>query len=161
MSTRPGLPAERAGRSFERSGDVGGDPAAVEAAFLGDHELVVEPGGVDAAGVERDMVRERLVAARGFVVGPGDRPPAGRGVEVAGGALELAPGRAGPARYEPVDVLRRYVDGGGMAGLQHPQGELAVGERHAGELDADAAGAGVDDPRGGGAPTRFPRALSG
>ena len=68
-----GSPAERAGRAFERTDQIGGDPAAVEVAVLGVRALVVEPRRVDTPRVERDVVSQRLIA-RGWVgVRPADR----------------------------------------------------------------------------------------
>ena len=71
-SGREGSPAQRAGRALERADQVGGDPPAVEVALLRLHPLVVEPGGVDAAGVEGDVAASASKPGAGGV-GPGDR----------------------------------------------------------------------------------------
>ena len=53
--------------------DLVGDPAAVEAAALRAHALVVEIGGVDAAGVEGDVVAQLGVGVARLRVVPGRR----------------------------------------------------------------------------------------
>ena len=69
----PRLPAERAGRSFERADQVGGDPASVEVALLRVDALVVQPGGVDASGVEGDVIAQRVILGRRVRVAPANR----------------------------------------------------------------------------------------
>src|SRR3954451_24165255 len=92
-------PAARAGRALEGTDQVGRDPASVEIALLGHDALLVEPGGVDAPRVERDVITQGFVARRRVGVGPRHRAR-GPGVEVPGGALEFAPGRARAAGLE-------------------------------------------------------------
>ena len=65
------LPAECAGRAFERAFDVGGDPATVEVARLGLNPFAVYGAFVDAVGVEGEMVAERDIRGGGVGVGPG------------------------------------------------------------------------------------------
>src|SRR4051812_7741479 len=95
--------------ALERAHEVPGDPASVEVARLRPDQLVVEVGRFHAAGVERDVVAQGLVAGRRLQVRPGDdlvaKPQVGRET------LELAPCGARRARGEPVaDVVNRDVD---------------------------------------------------
>ena len=60
-----GLPAAGAGAALERADDLRRDPAAVEAAGLGDDELAVDEARVHAPGVERDVVGDRANAGLG------------------------------------------------------------------------------------------------
>ena len=69
-------PAVAARPALERADDPVGDPAAVEAALLGAHDLAVDQAGVDLAGHHRQVVADRLEAARRVGVGPGG--PRGR-----------------------------------------------------------------------------------
>src|SRR5215212_1057086 len=110
-----GSPAQRAGRALERPDQVRRDPAAVEVALLRVDLLVVHPRRVDAAGIEREVVAQRLVARGRVGEAPGARADAALaddGVEVARRALELAPGGARAARAEEVaaDVAGRQVE---------------------------------------------------
>src|SRR4051794_32915115 len=85
-------PVQRAGLTFERAFDLGGDPAAVEPSWLRRHPLVVHPALVDARCVERDVVAQHLVLRLRRLVAPrrvariAERP-------VRGLALPLAPRR--------------------------------------------------------------------
>ena len=54
------LPARRAGLAFERSLDLGRDPATVEPARLRLHARAVNTAFVHAPGVKRDVIRDRL-----------------------------------------------------------------------------------------------------
>ena len=86
------------GAALERAAQLGGDPAAVEVAGLGLHELVVEPAGVHPARIERDVVAQRGVRGHRVAVGPG-RPRlaavARDDVEVGGDPLPLTEGAPG------------------------------------------------------------------
>jgi len=55
-------PVGCARRSFERAGELRGDPASVEVTVLRLHALIVEPGGVDPARIEGEVVSEFFVA---------------------------------------------------------------------------------------------------
>ena len=49
------LPAERTGRSFERTYNLGSNPTSVEVAFLSGDQFVVDITGVHLAGIEGDI----------------------------------------------------------------------------------------------------------
>jgi len=87
------LPTAAARSSFERAGDVLRDPTAVEAAGLGDDQLVVDETGIHPGRVERDVARDRCERFARGVVGPrgfGCDGAATLDVEVVRPSLELA-----------------------------------------------------------------------
>ena len=98
------------------------------------------------------MVPELLIAGRRFGIRPSHRfvaPIADEGVEVAGCAVELAPGGADAAWDQKLHahVIRRDVDRRWVARVEHLLGTVRVGEGLAGEFDADVAWAGFDRRR--------------
>lgn len=58
--------------SFERSDEVGGDPATVEVARLRSHPLVAHPCDIHAAGIARDVIAQRFIGRRRVAIGPRD-----------------------------------------------------------------------------------------
>ena len=142
-----------AGGAFEGAGDVGGDPASIEVAGLGDDTFAVEGALVDAVGVEGDVVAQFGVGGEGLDVAPGgvEADGAGRlgeveeGIEgeidgpVGGEALELAQGCGKGRGLEEVhgDVGVGNVIDGGVAGLEDAEGAGGFGEEDAAVDDAD------------------------
>src|ERR1039457_5782442 len=56
-----GLPVTRSGAAFKRTGDVRGDPAAIEVSRLRLDTLVVHDAGIDAAGIERKPIAQSII----------------------------------------------------------------------------------------------------
>ena len=139
--------------AFEGAGDVGGDPATVEVAGLGDDTFTVEGALVDAIGVEGDVVAQVGVGGGRLDVAPGgvEADGAGRTGEieqrvegeidgpVGGEALELAQGFGARRGLEEVhgDVGVGNVIDGRVAGLEDTEGARGFGEEDAAVNDAD------------------------
>src|SRR5688572_28059226 len=97
-SNRTPLPSRRSRFALERSDDLGGDPAAVEAARLRGDSLTVDAALVHQRRVEGDVAADRSERGRRVEVSPGGvrRRAVGDGDgEVGGDAFPLA---GGPAR---------------------------------------------------------------
>ena len=94
--------------ALERADDVGGDPAAVEAALLRTHRLTVDRAG-EPRRVEGQVAGDRLEAARRCLVGPRDRGEPEH-VPVRRRALPLAPRRR---RGRALEHARRRSSRGG------------------------------------------------
>jgi len=138
------LPAAGAGRPFERADEIAGDPSTVKVTRLGLHSFLANPRRVDASGIERDVVAQRLVARRWRRVAPGDRVCpilSDQRVEVARFALELTPRQTGIARSQQAEahVRGRNVDRWRVTGLEHPQRLDRVGQHLARPLNPDPA----------------------
>jgi len=143
----------RVGGAFEGPGDVGGDPAAVEVAGLGDDAFAIEGALVDAVCVEGDVVAQVGVGGGGLDVAPGGVEADGtgrfgeieKGIEgqvdgpVGSKALELAQGGGARRRLEEVhgDVGVGNVINGRVAGLEDTKGARSFGEEDAAVDDAD------------------------
>ena len=141
------------GGAFEGAGDVGGDPAAVEVAGLGDDAFAVDGALVDAVGIEGDVVAKVGVGGEGLDVAPGGVHADGalrvgerdEGIEgevdgpVGGEALELAEGGGVGGGLEEVhgDVGVGDVVDGWVTGLEDAYGACSLGEQDAAVDDAD------------------------
>jgi hypothetical protein len=55
------LPVTRSGATFKGTGDVRGDPAAIEVSRLRLDTLVVHEAGIDAAGIESKTIAQSIV----------------------------------------------------------------------------------------------------
>ena len=137
-----------------------GDPSAVEAPGLGHDPLVTDPARIHAAGVERDVPRDRRERGARAVVAPcGFRldPLAGVHVEVVGLALPLAE-RATVGAHQGArhDVVGRQVVVRRMARLENPVRARRLGDDQATELDADRCPRPPRDAVVAGSPTPTP-----
>ena len=140
-----GLPAEGAGVALERSDDLVGDPAAVEAAGLRADQLAVDEGPVDPAGVEGDRAAQVLEArASGPRRTSRRRAPAGRRRRRPSRSPRPSTrttSRRSPRSSTPSATSSRgHVVDRRVAGLADADRAHGVGHDPAAELDDDAPG---------------------
>lgn len=71
MANTGDLPTARTGATLEWPDDIGGNPAAVKAARLGDDFLVADVAGFHELGVESEVILQVFVGGWWGGVGPG------------------------------------------------------------------------------------------
>lgn len=128
------LPPPGSRRPLKRPHNILGDPAAVEVAFLGLHQFVVDVAGTYAAGVKGQVVFDEGEAlVRGGVAPSRRGTPTLRtdNVPVFGTAFPFTKSTLAGIFLEQshLDIFLREVVDRWMAGLQDPVGLVAAGEQ--------------------------------